>query len=479
MAGAAGILTRMFGTAISGAAGFAAGTAIGPVMSPIVQLIRNDVNAQYPYIPPDPGVLAEGVAQGQVDPDQAGEWAKMHGVGPKAFAALVEIANTGPGSGFAFDLWRRGIIDEKGFRRALRRLGIEQEWIEDLVQTKDVLLTPSELANARQQGFIDQARQEAEAAMQGVTADRADIQFELSGLPPGVDVAQRAANRGLVDRATFDQMVREGHTKTKYTDLVWAMRHPVLSAAEYATLYLKGWITEQAMNEGGALTGYTPEQMHDLYLSHGRPATTHQVHIGYARGGELPGAANEREAFRTAVRNSDIRPEYEPLLWASRYTLPSAFVMRSLTQTGVWSQAKAAERLRMAGWIPEDADEAAAAWAGGTSTGTSDPHAEKAQTQLWTTTHRSYIAAESDDATATTALEAAGVDAGSVPAVLALWQQERELVRKQLTPAQIKKAYNTAAVNAETGEAWTKDEALAALIARGYSTTDAASFLNI
>jgi hypothetical protein len=257
------------------------------------------------------------------------------------------------------------------------------------------------------------------------------------------------------------------------------MRVPILSAAEYATLHLKGWISEQAMNDGGALSGYTPEQMHQLFLARGRPATTHQVHIGYARGGILPGATSERDAFQTAVENSDIRPEYGDLLWAGRYTLPSAFVMRALTQTGVWSETKAADRLRQAGWIPEDADEAAKAWAGGTSTAGADAHTAKAQTQLWTTTHRSYISAESDDATATAALEAAGVDTATVPSVLALWAQERELVRKQLTPAQIKKAYKDAAVNAETGLAWTRDEALAALISRGYASTDADSFLTI
>src|SRR5205814_2025236 len=144
----------------------------------------------------------------------------------------------------------------------------------------DVLLTPAELANARQQGFVSPERQRSEAALQGVDGERADIQFETVGLPPGPATAQAAANRGLIDRATFDEMIREGHTKTKYTELEWQLRQPVLTAAEYAGLRLRGWITKAEAEAGGALTGYSPEQMEQLFLNRGRPATTHQVWIG-------------------------------------------------------------------------------------------------------------------------------------------------------------------------------------------------------
>lgn len=460
---------RFFGTAGSTAAGVAMGATAVPALRPAVQYLENEAWALHPDIPPQAYVLAEGVAQGQVDRGQAQTWANEQGLSDTAFAALVEIANVGPGASYAFQLWRRGIIGEAGFRRALLRMGLEVEWIDDLVGLKNELLSPAELANARQQGFVDEARQKSEAALQGITDERAEIQFELSGLPPGVDVGQRAANRNLIDRATFDRIVREGHTKTKYTDLLWAMRHPVLTAPVYATLHLKGWISEAEMNDGGALTGYTPEQMHLLYLERGRPATTHQVHIGYARGGALPGASGERDAFDTAVKQSDIRPEYADLLWASRYTLPTPFVMRTLTQTGVWSESKAADRLRQAGWIPEDADEAARAWAtGGTGAG-ADPHVTKAQNQLWTATHSSYVKDRTDDATAQTKLAALGVAAGAIPGVLALWQEERELVRAGLTAAQIKKAYSEGT--------FTQAEAVARLVELGWSAADANVYL--
>jgi hypothetical protein len=42
----------------------------------------------------------------------------------------------------------------------------------------------------------------------------------------------------------------------------------------------------------------------------------------------------------------------------------------------------------------------------------------------------------------------------------------------------VKKAYIKAVVNEATGQPWTKDDALAGLLERGYSHTDATTFLD-
>ena len=262
-------------------------------------------------------------------------------------------------------------------------------------------------------------------------------------------------------------------------DVALALRRRLLTPHDYAEAELRGLMDRTEAEAGAALVGLETADYETLFGILGRPLAVHQITTGLARGGTYGGDYSDVPAgpFRDAIRRSAIRPEYASLAYANRYTYPSAFVLRSLAQAGDLGDVNAVQQvLEEIGWKPSFAAEVAAAWMGGTK---ADTHTAKAQTQLWTTTHRSYIAAESDDATATAALEAAGVDAGSVPAVLALWAKERELVRKQLTPAQIKKAYKESATNAETGAAWTRDEALAALIARGYSPTDADSFLNI
>lgn len=473
------LLGRFFGRTASEGAAYAFGVATGPVLAPATETIRQAAWEQYPARVPAVGALAEGVAQGQVDPGEAQAWAAKQGFGTDAFAALVEIANTGPGMGAAFDLWRRGIITTPRFKAALKRNGIEDEWINALVETHDVLLSPDVLANARQQGFVDIDRQHSESALQGITTDRADILFQLSGNPPGPETLQRAANRGFIDQAAFDQGIREGRTKTKYTDLYWQLRVPLLSAATAVRLYLKGWWTQQQMNALGAEWGYTPEQMNDWYLASGRPAAPGQMATAIARGVDGPdGKPMDKAQFIKGIKESDIRPEWAEMLYGIRYLYPPLFQTVRLLNNKTIDAPTARLWLKNSRY-PPDVIDAIIEGSAGASTGAADTHTSKAQTQLWTTTHRSYLAREISATVARNALGRAGVPADVIAGVLGIWDTERELIRKQLTPANIKKAYAKGSRNAATGTTWTRDEAIAALVDLGYAPLVANDYLDI
>jgi hypothetical protein len=215
------------------------------------------------------------------------------------------------------------------------------------------------------------------------------------------------------------------------------------------------------------------------FQTKGRPVTFHEITTGLARGGTYPSTyADIPEPYRKSAQESDIRPEWASIHHANRYLYPSAFVLRSLAQAGDLGGQQAVEQVLLEiGWKPSFAQHVSTAWTGGATAG--DSHTAKAQTQLWTTTHRSYVAEEIDDATATASLSAAGVAAAAVPAILALWKQERALIRKQLSPAQIKKAVREGVPNPDTGQPWTQADGLAALAARGYDQSDATTLLEL
>ena len=429
--------------------------------------------------PPSAATLASGVAQGQVNKQTAYNWAKEQGYDTAQMDALVAIANVGPGAAYAFELWRRNLIDQAGFDRALRRLGLESEWINDLHGLHDRLLSSEELAMAQQQGFVSLDRANSEGALQGVTNERQQIRFDMAGLPPGLEMAMAMKRRGIIDQAEFAQIVREGHTKTKYTDELTALQRQILSAATAVRLRLKGYIDDAEMHTRGADWGYTADDMDNWLLSEGRPATAHQIHIGYARGATLPGAANEEEAIRTSVRESDIKVKYADIIYAGRATYPSLFQLTRLVTSGAIDAATGASWAHKSGLADEVVTALRASWQGTGGTTAADTHIAKAQTQLWTTSHKSYVNDEINDADATSALGAAGVPSGSVQPILTLWQHERSLIRKQLTAAQIKKAARTGAINPATGQPWTGDEAIARLIDLGYSANDAATFMQL
>jgi hypothetical protein len=456
---------------------YALGTAAGPSLEPFVQDLANEawlLNQKYPVEPRDAALI---VAEDVKLADWGANEAAQHGVNRERFDALVGETLAAPGVSQLFEAWRRNLIDDAAFQHGLRKAKLETRWDAPLMALKERLLSLDQLANARQQGFIDDARQHSESALQGLDAERADIAFELSGLPLGVETMQGAANRGLADRATFDQAIREGHTKTKYTDLAWALRQPILHATDYRTLHLKGWITEAEMNAGGALSGYTPAQMHLLYLEAGRPAAPGQMWTAAARGIDGPAGHPVDEAqFVKAIAESDIRPEYGPMLWGIRYLYPPLFQLSRLVQGGAIDAATAVDWAKKDRYAPEVVAALEKYWAGGTSS-KGDPHVTKAENQLWTRLHTSYLAGEIDAQAAAAALPTAGVAAAAIADVLSTWDEERTLIRKQLTPTQLRKAWQGNIVNPATGAAWTQDEAIAALVSRGYSLPDAQTFM--
>jgi hypothetical protein len=454
--------------------GIAVGTAVGGAaagaITPGVQEIINAAWAAHAIRPPGAALLATGFAEGKVAEGDARQWAAETGYGAAQFDALVEVAHTGPGVPSAFELWRRGEINEAGFRRACKRAALEPEWIGALVNLHDRLLSPSDLANARQQEFIDDRRLHSEGAKQGYTNERMDLLYKMAGLPPGAMDGLTMLRRGIISEATYRAIVAEGHTKTKYTDDLLALQHQILSATEWASLWLRGWATEAEAKAGGALQGYDGPAMDRLYQNRGRPATVRQAHIGYARGGRLPGVGNnEKATIRRSVEESNIRSEWFDILYSQRYTYPSAFVLRALATDGTFTQAQTEQILLESGWKPEWAKAASEKWSGG-GAGPSAKWADRAKSRVFTTARADYLAGDGDELDVRPLLTAIGAVGAEQDSIIRLWDLERSRIRRGLTQAQILKLYKKSV--------WTREQALAGLDDLGMEDDEANDLLD-
>jgi hypothetical protein len=466
----------IFGTLFGGAkqvgqtaVGTAIGVGVSGALTPGVQELINEANSQFPLKPPSYFMLAEGVAKGRVDADWAREWAKNQGISNDAFNRLVEVARIGPGLDVAFQLWRRKIIDPAGFAEAVKEETISADWLPRLEELHDVLLSPAELANARQQEFIADDRLHSEGELQGYTNERMDLLYKMAGLPPGPMEGLEMLRRNIPLPDGYAGLIAEGHTKTKYTDAFLALENHILSGHELAGLVLRGWLTEA---EGAALAkldGWDTPQFHQLVLNRGRPATTHQVHIGFARGGRLAEAGNDEQAtFKRAIQESDIRPEWFDILWAQRYTYPSAFVTRALTQDGTFDEAQAEQILLFTGWEPTLAKQTATKWAAPSGT-TTAKWAGRAQTRLFTTAHNEYMVGHIDEAQARALLTELGALVAESDQTIRLWDAEQAILSRELTQAQILKLHKKGLI--------TDADALERLEYHGLSTDDATKLL--
>lgn len=473
--------------------GVGVGTAAAAALEPAVELPRQAAWANNPNRLLDPPTLARLVAQGGLDLAAAQAEAARDGYAADKMHGLVYLAQSVPTEAMAMNLWRRGLISDQLWTHALVKSGVDPRYYPALNQLKLAeIIGVGDLAYAVVRGMVpapswvpvappahgDKVPRfpqvnidvEAEAAKLGFDAQMFQIMVGRSGLSMAPVMAARAFFRNIIGPNDYLLAIAEGDLRTEWADAVREVSREILTAHNYAELELRGWITTAERLQLTAQHGMSAADSDLLFKVLGRPIPEHQVVTGEARGGSYGGPSNAIPApFLKALQESNIRPEWYNLAYANRYTYPSAFVLRSLATAGDLTQAETHQILLEIGWRPDLAQLVSARWAasaGGATT--ADKHVGKAQTQLWNTAHRVYVAGDADTAEATAALQAAGVT--DTAGVLAVWDHERQLARKELSAAQVKKAWAEGKM--------TRQAAVAELTTRGYTVADANTLLD-
>lgn len=497
----------LFGSAI----GAAASDAIRPVLEPV----RQQAWIQNPHKVLDPGTAGEAAARRILSHTDAANEAARNGIGPDRLDALVALSQTFPGLADLDKLQNRQLVGGGAIKDAMRRHGYPESWIDPLVALFQDLVSPADVAAGVQQGHLanpgilpdvsaavtpaqgavkpvapDQQPPSSvpltelsldplkEAAGSGIDEERLKLLANLAGLPPGAAEVLTMWNRGLIDEATVDAGLREGHLKTKWSAAFKRLRWNVLGAAEYASAHLRGWIDQDAMYKGGALTGHTTDQMDLLYLNRGRPMAPVQAYTAWARKAphptgqgyvDRPGTFDE-EDFLRAIRQSDVRTEYGPLLWHNRYAYPPLFQLGRLAQAGALERERVKTILEYERYEEQDITALLDFWySTGTKT-TADTRPKLAQSQAIAALKREFLQERIDGNGAHDALIGLDVDEATAGAILNYWGQELSFTTKKLTPSQIKKAYGSNLL--------TRDQAVAALEEQGYTPTDATTLLD-
>lgn len=486
-----GIIGRFFGNAVSAAAGYAFGAATAPVLAPELELLRQAMWHSLPHRVPDVGVLASGLAQGKITPAQAQDWGQRHGFHPNTLAALVALATAGPPLGQAVNARRRLGAAEVDLHTVYKRHAIGEEWWPSLDALIPEILEPAQLAAAIHRGLVPdpgllQGEQPTapfkvdaypvypvdplkEAEGSGFNRDRLGVLVGLQGLPMGTHEAAQALFRNIITHGDYIRAFNTSNSRNEWAGAVLEQTRQIPTARDFLENALRGYRNLASALAGAALHGMSAEHATMIYQNQGRPMAVRLITQALSRGGRFqPEPGELADPYDASIVEGNLKPAYYDLAKALRYTLPSPFAMRQLATSGVWDEAKTAQRLKDLGWLPADADQVAAAWAGGTG-GASSPLLTKANSRLYTVAHNEYLDGSLDDTTATTILSDMGATAAVAAEVLSIWQNEAGITRLELTPAQIKKAY--------TKGKYDQAFALAELIERGMTAEDALTFL--
>lgn len=564
------------GSAPSIILGVGVGTAAAAAIEPLVVTAAQNAwgNNQYKVFPP--GTLAELVAQGYIGSPQAKAEAGFSGFNAQREAALIQLAMKAPGVAPALELLRRTAgpdLSANGggddlFTHALRKSALEPQWDAGLTALRWHLLELGQIANAIQQGHItdegilpgitgavtppggvgtvtspDGAPAFSvdptiidlsgitEAAGLGWDEDRLKVAANLVGLPPGMMELLTLWNRGIIDEDSVNIGLREGHLKTKWTTPVKRLRWSVLSELQYVEARVRGWITNQELYDGGALRGYTQDQLDLLHQTHGRPISARAVSRGLARGGvrldpvaDFTGAnpvgANGEtvdpipDTLFKAMQQSNIQQQWYDLERRDIVNYPSLFMLnrlaiadptyipRAVTILGYliydpiditaiekyWNaQTGAAGTIKkqtlahlmaeyLSGALARDALVTVLTGMGYTADQANDEialaefnQAKTARTRAIRSIEKRYVGAQISPLDAQSALESLGLPIGAITPQIAAWDQERADAITGLTDTQIAKALQAGALTAA--------EATPLLADLGHSPADIATII--
>jgi hypothetical protein len=461
MPGARGLLAKFTGGTIGGAASYAAGGATSRVLTPGLQSLENAAWERNAVVPPDAYVLAEGVAQGQVDEAAARKWASEQGIGKDQMTALISIANVGPGLSAAMELWRRGVIDERAFRRALKRMGLEAEWVDDLVQTKGRLLDVADLARAIHRGLIpdpgllqgDLPRAEgnvpaypvypidalAAAAGHGYSRDALGTLVGLQGNPMGAHEAAQATFRGVLTPDDYLRAVAEGNTRNEWAHAIFEQSRQIPTARDFIENALRGYRTFGEALEGAGRHGMTEADATVIYQNAGRPMNIRQITQALARGARFnPEPGEITDPYMASIVEGPVKPGYYELAASLKYVYPAFFQTINALKNGWIDAPTATQWLLYQGYEPgavEAVVSNVAKLAGSASAKAVAPEVKSQQTKLLATLRTAFVKEGASEADVTAALEAVPYPAELIAGLFHVWTIERAFEHGQHPPA--------------------------------------------
>lgn len=361
-----------------------------------------------------PETLAQMWTRSIVDTDTGAALAAQSGLSRDNFLRLTELYGQPPAPEELYTAFRRGIIDADRLRRGIVQGPIRNEWFDVLEAIQFHSMVPEQAASAVTQGHMSVERGQAIAKEYGLNPDDFVTLIETAGLPPGVEFASEAFNRGLITDDEFGTMFLESRIKNRYLPLLRKMRTRLMPQETARSLLAKGVITAERCAEILHGHGFSPDDVEALIA---------------AGSAEKTASARDLSVAQT----------------------------QALFEEQEIDEATALSMLEALGY---DADEAAFLLA------LADINRVRTFRNAVINRVRSgFVAGLTSEEAARLTLDQLGVRPDRVETLLALWGLEHTTVTRNLTPAQI--------VNAAKKDKLDPAAALSRLVGQGYAEADA------
>lgn len=486
-----GFFRRFLGSAISNAAGYGVGGAILPTLQPYTQDLANETWSLHSVHPMSATAAAEAALRGHMSDEDAAREASYTGFNGTRYNTLRTLAGSPPPLETLLTLRRRGVIGDDQLDAGIRQAGYLPSWRPRLRELLPVLPSVTDLIRMAVREVFDPGQRAAldlDADYPSALTDQgAAIGLEPSTLRnywaahwelPSYTQGAEMLFRGEITDGQFDGLLRALDYAPVWREPLQAIARAIPSMSDMVRFAVRevynppqrsalGLDAEypEPFTAQARKHGLAEQDARDYWAAHWRlPSATQGYHMlwrGEIDEGELDGL----------LKALDYPPRWrEPLANIARI-VPGRIDLKRMLKLEILDRGEVAAGYRRLGYSPQDADRMTdIAVHEMESSESGSPWASRARSRLYTVTHDEYLDDSISEGQATAMLARVGALPAERSTIIDLWDAEASVARRELTPAQIRKAF--------TKELYTRDRARAALEAAGMSGEDADTFLD-
>jgi hypothetical protein len=196
-------------------------------------------------------------------------------------------------------------------------------------------------------GILGEGEGAAIAAEAGLNKQDFDRLVLATGEPPGEEQLLEAYRRGFIDKERLARGVRQSRIRNEWEDVIERLRYTPMGTADAVEAVVRNYITSEEGQKIAEQNGLEPQHWHTLLLAHGRPPGHGQMVQLLNRG------LVSEEQVDQAVRESDIKNKYVPILKGLRWKIPAERLVVTLVQHGAMPTPRAHELLQKDGYEPD------------------------------------------------------------------------------------------------------------------------------
>lgn len=361
---------------------------------------------------------------GRIDPVME---AKQAGINEERFQLLRELNTTTLGPGEVVELYRRRALSRPQALLYLRRIGMDADHAQALLQLSRSLLTLPDAGQMWNRSILSDDELVAVALENGFTETDAHRYAELGGEPPAPTELYSAFRRGFIDADRLRRGIVQGPIRNEWFDVLEKLAMHSMTPEQAAGAITQGHLTDERGRAIAAEYGLEPDDFAVLVETAGRPPgidfAIEAVNRGFI----------DQPTFDAMFLESAIKNRYLPLINRMREKLMPQETARSLLTKGVMTVDRCAVILKGHGYSDEDAASLIAA-------ATSEKHAASKDLSL-STIRDLYAEQEISRDAAMEALQHMGYDEQESGLLLDLTDLDRERTYRNAVITRIRSGY--------------------------------------